>query len=80
MKLNQLWEDVKEILEGEFSKETYEKWIYPLEFDEASEGDELILTAPISMSCPELKKYQSYIDNTIYYSFGVYKIVTIQMK
>lgn len=77
MEMRKLWEDTKEILEREFSEEIFEMWISPLELDEGSEGDELILIAPMSLNKKEIKKYQSFIDNTIFYSFGVYKLITI---
>lgn len=73
----ELWEKTKEILEGELSKDTFEKWISPLEFHSASKGDELILIAPSTLNKREIKKYISFIDNTIFYNFDLYKLVRV---
>lgn len=73
----ELWEKTKEILEEELSKNTFEKWISLLELDCASEDDELILIAPSTLNKKELKKYISFIDNTIFYNFNLYKLITV---
>ena len=77
MKIVELWRRTKEILEEELSKNTFEKWISPLELDCASEDDELILIAPSTLNKKELKKYISFIDNTIFYNFNLYKLITV---
>lgn len=80
MELRKLWDRTKEFLEEELSEDVYERWIEPLEFDITSEGDNLNLIAPMELNKKEIKKYISFIDNTIYFTFDEYKIITVRFN